>query len=247
MLKGAGYEVKETVRYITPLVGSAIHAGADWLNQDKIRTGLEPTVDVIRAACEHSFDKLQQMYAKDLESHDVKFTIKFSNFDIIRAHIDEYVLLYATQILPQRQLQETEKHFHHQLNEQYHFKSTLDSYGHGTLYDLKTGQVIQKAYHQIGIYTYLLQTIGYEVNKAQLDYIIRKKEGNPPEHVIVTYNPQECMVMAQYATARLMQDLNEFQQTQDINVLAINPRSESCNSLFCPLFNTTSCSGWKKQ
>jgi hypothetical protein len=247
LLKEAGYEVKELTRYVTPLIGTAIHSGADFLNQDYIRTGLLPTVDFIRKAYEQAVDKFQSMLMKDLENYEVRYTVKFPNLDTVKSHIAEYIQLYAEQILPQRKLELTEQHFNIQLNENFAYKSTIDSYGHGTLYDLKTGAIKTEAYHQIGTYVWLLTNAGYKVEAAQLDYILRPKENEPPKHVVIKYNPSECMELTKYATARIMNELTQFIETGNINVFSANPRSEGCNKIMCSLFGTTSCPGWRNK
>src|SRR6185437_12750668 len=68
LLKEAGYEVREQVKYVTPFVGSGVHAGADHLNQDYIRTGLLPTARLVGEAAEIGFAKFHQLIAKELES-----------------------------------------------------------------------------------------------------------------------------------------------------------------------------------
>lgn len=245
LLKQAGYEVKDTKRFVTAGVGTAIHAGADWLNQDHIRTKQAPSDRLILAACEHAHDKFKQNLLRDMETQEVHYTAKFHSDDVIRTHISEYVHLYAKVVLPTRQLETTEKHFKIPLNDNFHYQSTLDSYGNKTLFDLKTGDKITPAHAQIGTYVYLLRTTGHEVHSAQLDYLKRPKDGEPAQHMIINYDPDACMVLAQYATARLMSDLTAFKESGDINVLLYNPRSTACNSIFCPLFLTSSCSGWK--
>lgn len=244
LLKEAGYEVRDLQRYVTPLVGTAIHAGADFLNQDYIRIGMLPHTDLVRKAYEQAVDKFQSVLMKDLENYDVKYTVKFPNIDAVKAHIAEYVQLYAEVILPQRKLELSEQHFNIPLNDNFAYKSTIDSYGHGTLYDLKTGAIKTEAYHQIGTYVWLLTNAGYEVKAAQLDYILRPKDSEPPKHVVIKYNPQDCMELTKYATARIMNELTQFVETGNINVFSANPRSDSCNMVICPLFGTSSCPGW---
>jgi hypothetical protein len=246
LLTAAGYEVKATVKYVTPTVGNGVHAAADFLNNDYIRTGLLPTVDMIRASAEAGFDKFMQLYAKDLEQSEVKHTVKFADNEVIRRHIAEYAQLYAEIILPTRKLELSEQFFKIPLKDGFQVESTLDGYGEKTLFDLKTGDKLTPAYAQVGMYVYLLRNAGYEVIAAQLDYIHKPKIGDPPKHTVIRYNPDDCEKIAQYATARLMIDLEEFIRTQDINVLLINPRSEACNSLMCRLYGTSSCGGWKK-
>lgn len=247
LLQQAGYEVKEPAKYVTPIVGSGVHAGADFLNQEYIRTGLLPTVNDIRAAAEHGFDKFLVMLTKDLEHSDVKYPVsKFQNNDIIREHIAIYVQLYAEVVLPTRKLELTEQFFKVPLTENFQFMSTLDAYGHGTLYDLKTGDIITPAHAQIGTYVYLLRNAGYTVHSAQLDYIHHPKPNDPPKHTIIKYDADACAKLAQYTTARLIGTLEEFLQTGDIHVIPINPRSASCNQVMCKLFSTSSCSGWRK-
>lgn len=245
MLKEAGYEVKQTKQYVTGIIGNGIHAGADHVNQDLIRAGILPSTNTVMAACEVAYADYYKRYCKALESGEIHFTIKFNSHDTIRAHITEYVHLYANKVLPTRKVEKSEQYFKIKLNDEFQYSSTCDSWGDETLFDLKTGDKITPAYAQIGTYVYLLRSTGHVVKRAQLDYLKRPKDGAPAEHVIKTYDPDECMALAQYATARLMADLKSFQKTKDINVLLYNPRSEACNKIFCPLFGTASCGGWK--
>lgn len=247
LLQEAGYDVREQIQYVTGNVGSGVHAGADYLNADYIRTGLLPTTNTIRAAAEQGFDKFQTLLMKSLEKYDVKYTAKFADNEVIRAHIANYVQLYAEVVLPTRKLELTEQFFKVELREGWQYTSTLDAYGHGTLYDLKTGDKLTPAYAQVGTYVYLLRNAGYTVTGAQLDYIHHPKPNDPPKHTIIKYNPDDCETIAKYATAKLIGDIEEFIKTGDINVIPINPRSESCNQLFCKLYGTASCPGWRKE
>lgn len=245
LFKQHGYNVKELQRWVTPLIGTAIHAGADFLNTEYIRSGLIPSVDDIRAATEHAIDKFRQILIKDSEEHDVRFTAKFPDMDAIRKHIAEYVQLYANSVLPQRKLEISEQHFKFELNENFHIQSTCDSYGFKKLYDLKSGAKTTPAHYQIGIYTFLLENSGYKVDEAQLDYLQRPKDNEPPQHIIIRYNATECKTMAKYMIARVMSDLTDFLHTGDLNVFMANPRSEACNSIMCPLYGGDLCGGWR--
>lgn len=245
LLKDAGYEVKQTKQYVTGIIGNGIHAGADHLNQDYIRAGILPSANTVLKAQEVAYDDYFKRYLKALESGEIHFTIKFNSHDTVRAHIIEYVNLYANKVLPTRKIEKSEQYFKHKLTDDFVYSSTLDGYGDETLFDLKTGDKITPAYAQIGTYVYLLRASGHVVKRAQLDYLKRPKDGAPAEHVVKVYDPDQCMVLAQYATARLMSDLTSFQKTKDINVLLYNPRSTACNTIFCPLFGTSSCGGWR--
>lgn len=241
LLTNAGYNVRETVQYVTGNIGSGCHAGADFLNQDYITTGKLPNEDMILAAAAQGFDKFQNLLIKTLEKQDVKYTVKFPNDDVIRNHIAEYTRIYATVILPTRKLEKSEQFFKIPLKEGFQLTSTADSYGFNTVYDLKTGDKITPAYAQIGTYCWAFKHSGYTVHNAQLDYIHHPKPNDPPQHTVIKYNADECEKIATYGMARLISMLEEFQQTNDINVFPINPRSESCNSFFCKLYGTTSC------
>ena len=247
LLKQHGYTVKELRRWVTPLAGTAIHEAAHTLNVDFMKTKLVATEELILHAVNEGMSKFKSLLLKDLENgHDTKYTIKFPDMLSIRAHVEAYTRLYAIQILPQRNLEISEQHFNIPINDEFHFKSTLDSFGGGVLYDLKTGAVKTPAYHQLGIYVYLLKTLGFQVDSAQLDYIQRPKEFEPPVHRVIKYNATECEQMAKYMTIKVMKDIKEFIQSGDINVLTANPRASSCNMIMCPLFGIEgSCGGWK--
>lgn len=246
LLKQAGYEVKDTKQYITPFVGNGVHAGADFLNQDYIKTGELPSDDLIAAAQAQGYDKFRSLLLWKMETSEVFYPkSKFQTNDIIREHINLYVSIYAKDILPTRKLELTEQKFKVKLNDNFEYVSTLDSAGYGTLYDLKTGDMKTSYRAQIGTYVYLLSTIGFQVNNAQLDFIRHPKEGADPVHEVVRYGADECLALAKYTTARLMSDLTEFQKSGDINVLLYNAKSESCNPVFCPLWGTGSCAGWR--
>lgn len=253
LLKQAGYEVRDTKRFVTPIIGTGIHAGADFLNTDYIKTNVLPSQQLINDACEHAFDKYRSSLLREMESNEVHHTAKFSSPEVIKAHIAEYVHLYARSVLPTRKLDTTEQRFKVRINDEFEYTSTLDSAGEhannpGTkvLFDLKSGDKITPAYAQIGTYVYLLSTTGYQVQEAQLDYLKRPKDCEPAQHIVIKYDADKCMVLAQYATARLMSDLKAFQESGNINVLLYNPRSTACNRIFCPLFGVEgSCNGWK--
>lgn len=247
ILRDAGYEVRELEKYVTPFVGSGVHAGADHLNKEYIRSGLLPHARHVAEAAEIGFAKFNELIAKEMEHSDIQYPkLKFQNNDIIREHIAQYVQLYTEVVLPTRKLELTEQFFKVPLKDGYEYVSTLDAYGHGTLYDLKTGDKITPAYAQVGTYIYLLRNAGYVVHSAQLDYICKDKPSSPPQHKVIKYDADSCVEISQYATIRLMQDLEEFFESGDIKAFSINPRSEMCQQKFCRLWGTTSCGGWKK-
>lgn len=242
LLKNAGYEVREQVRYITANVGSGIHAGADYLNKIYIDSGVLPSAMDLQPAIDQAYDKFLALVVKDAEQYEVRYPkTNFPDNDAVYTHIVEYVTLYLNEVLPTRKLDLTEQHFHIKLRPDVEIKSTLDGYGQETLFDLKTGRKITPAYYQIGTYVYLLRNAGYIVKSAQLDYITKKRDNDPAQHVIIKYDPDACMTMAQFGMAKLIGSWEAFNVAQDINVLTINPRSEGCNAFFCPLYGTKSC------
>lgn len=252
LLTNAGYQVKETTQYVTGNIGSAVHAAADFLNQDYITTGDPPTEDMIIAAGEQGFDKFQNLLVKTLEKMDVKYTAKFPDDTVIRKHIADYARIYATVILPTRNLQESEKFFKIPLKEGFQLTSTADGYGDNTVFDLKTGDKLTPAFAQVGTYVWAFKVSGYTVHNVQLDYLTKAQPGKSTlretaHHVVIKYNANECEKIAQYGIARLMSMLEEFQATQDIHVFPVNPRSAGCDSFYCKLYGTTSCGGWRKE
>ena len=258
LLQQAGYQVKTPTRYVTPTVGSGIHAAAHVLNEDYIRSGLLPNTDLVRKAAEEGFKKFKELYLKDLESQDVRFTAKFPDDSVIRNHIAQYTALYAEIVLPTRKLEASEQFFKVDLKPStetmpgFQYISTADGYGEGIVYDLKTGDTITPAYAQIGTYIYLFKQTGFAVTGCQLDYVTKAQPGksgllDKPHHITIKYNAEACEKLAIYTTARLINTLEDFIKTGDINVIPINPRSEACSPMMCKLYGTTSCTGWEKE
>jgi hypothetical protein len=245
LLKNAGYEVKETKKWVTPGIGTAIHSGCEHLNKHWMANHTQPNSDVILEAVEKAMATFKRNLLKDMETSEVHYTAKFPDNTFIRSHITEYVNLYAVKVLPTRNVEQAELSFKIPIDDNFQVTSTLDAYGDKTLFDLKTGDVITPAHGQIGTYVWLLRQAGHEVLDAQLDYLKRPKQGEPAEHRVIKYNADECEVLAKHAMVKLMQDLQEFQKTGDINVILYNPKSTSCNPIFCPLYGSSSCGGWK--
>jgi hypothetical protein len=247
LLRERGYQVNETKKYVTPIIGTGIHAGAEYLNKHWMTNHTAPNSDVILAAVEQAVAAFKSGLLRDMETADVSYTAAFPDLPAIRSHITEYVNLYATVILPTRNVEVCEPSFKIQINDNFVLSGHPDSFGDNTVFDLKSGDKVTAAFGQVGVYAYLLSNAGYKVKNAQLDYIRRPKAGEPAEHRVIKYDPDECVALATVAVVKLMQDITEFQKTGDINVILYNPKAESCNSIFCPLYSTTSCGGWRNK
>jgi hypothetical protein len=253
MLKKAGYEVREQVQYVTGNVGSGIHASAHHYNEHYMKTGLLPDEKIFQEGIEIGFAEFKRRTLMDMETKEVRFTLAFPDYDAIKKHMTEYARVYADIVLPSGKTELSEQHFDIPILAAddkfpaFHYKSTLDRYGDFTLRDLKTGKVKTPAMAQCGTYVWLLTQAGYEVKNVQLDYLIRPRDGEPPEHVIIKYDAAACMKLSQYATVALINDLKEFIQTGNLDHVLPNPRSENCSLFMCPLYSTSSCSGWQSK
>lgn len=240
--KDAGFEVKETPQYITGNVGSAIHAGVADLHFQK---DAAPVINLPHAGLQARYE-LEKLIE---QNPGVLFTQNFPNLKTIYQHIDEYIEAYFHQVLPIRQAKLVEHKFIGNIADDVTYKTTLDLFTNtNILADLKSGAKITPAYMQMGMYLLLLKKSGYSPKGVVLDYMLRDnkaKNSGAITHTPIVYNHLECMAMTKTVLTNLINDFRIFAKTKKIDHIAVNPRSTNCN-LFCPLYGTQTCGGWRK-
>jgi hypothetical protein len=236
-----GYQFNEVPQYVTPNVGTAIHAGVAKLHEQK-KTGV---IDV-SASSQVAKATLASIVE---ETPNLVFTKNFPNEEVISRHIDEYVAAYAKQVLPVCNAKLIEYKFEGCYTDDVCYATTLDQYTEDDiLRDLKSGAHITPAMNQMGFYLLLLMQQGFQPKGVILDYMLREDKRNNAGAVIhtpITYDHTQCVNIVKNTLLALITDFRVFNETNSLKHIRINPRSDGCNNRICPLYGTTTCSGWQ--
>ena len=240
-MRSAGYEIRDTQRYITPEVGTAIHAGIAHIHgvpTPRIQLDALPAKEVAK-------EELLRILDAD---PNIRFTEKMPDLAYIEEHMGKWIDAYIEQVLGDRPAKLIEYGMEGELSDGITYKTTLDLYTESDiLADLKTGQNKMPAYNQVGFYLILLERAGYSPNRIILDYILPdKKDGGRYKHSPVEYDVNDCREIVKRTLSGLIDDFLKYRETESIAHVKINPRSAACNPYLCPLYGTTTCNGWKK-
>lgn len=237
-LKERGYQINEQVRYITPEVGTAIHAGVAQMHENKRNTAGFNIPNVIARK------ELQAILNEDTA---IRFTEKMPDLDYIHKHMDDFLAVYYRDVLRLRPAKLIEYGLEGQLAPNITYKTTLDLFTEDDiLADLKSGAKITPAYNQLGFYLLLLMKQGYKPRRAILDYILPDKSTKVYTHKPIEYNVDNCLFIVKQTLTSLIGDFEVFCQTGKLDHIQINPRSAACNKALCPLWGTSTCHLWKK-
>lgn len=232
--KDCGYDIKDLTKYVTPIVGSAIHKGVAEMHFGKALD------DCIKAGQ----DEFRHLRTKE---GSTVFTSAFSDDNVIDKHIQDYIIFYHQNLFDKLKAKLNEKNFTYTINEDITMNSTIDRYTTvDYLRDLKTGQQVMPAFNQLGMYLFLLQANGHTPVGVMLDYIQRPKYGGDIFHLPVTYKVKDCLETSKRTVSRLIHDFTSFSKTNNSKIFLTNPRSASCNSRLCPLYGTKTCPSWDK-
>jgi hypothetical protein len=231
-----GYQFNEVPTYVTPNVGSAIHAGVAILHETK-------AVDVAQDVAKKTLTEIIKVIP------NLVYTKNFPDVPTINVHIDEYVKAYAEQVLPLRKAKLIEHKFEGCWTTDICYETTLDYYTEDNILgDLKSGAKITPAKNQMGFYLLLLMQQGYQPKGVVLDYMLREDKRTNSGLVIhtpIVYDKDACLEIVRNTLVHLISDFRKFQETNNLKHIRTNPRSEGCNNRICPLWGTSTCSSWK--
>ncbi len=242
----AGYELRETGRSIGASIGTAVHAGAALTLREKMAGGATPlsaatdcAVEEYRAIAEEGmlFDR-ETPTGNAAESQIVRMVDVFQR--AVVPHIEPIAV---------EERLECDTGFGIILTGQ---KDVL-ARDPNKLHDVKTGKRQSKHTAQLGSYSLLSKSHGYDVKSACTDFIQRVSLSKPqPEPVTTEYNLAKAENVALNTLRHIASDLEMFRNGDeklgilpgDSSAFMTNPSSMLCSDKFCPAWGSSWCREW---
>jgi RecB family exonuclease len=122
-----------------------------------------------------------------------------------------------------------------------------DENGDIWLRDLKTGAVSRSHHAQLGAYSLLYKTsppdgLPPKIKGAAIDFVKRTPKTRPQDSVKITeYDVALCERTAYATIQRIKKNMEDFQNTGDIDSFPENPMSMLCNKTYCVAHNSDFC------
>jgi hypothetical protein len=108
-----------------------------------------------------------------------------------------------------------------------------------TISDLKTGASGSCYEAQMGAYSLLSRSNGYEKPSSLIIHHIPRSKATEPK--LYHYDVETCEAIAFRTAKNLVRDLNNFISSGDPMVIAENTRSQTCGRKYCSSFGTDFC------
>lgn len=230
----AGYVLNKLPGNIGAAVGTATHAGGTWAMGEKAKTG---EVGNKTEAIHRSIESLSMSLSEGVRFDDISENMNTAQRQVIR-QLDSYM----TYVGPIAKPIETEIRITASFSDHIELSGQPDILEDGAIRDLKAGnkQAIWSA--QVGAYSLLIRSNGWENKRVIIDHVPRvpiKKPQPPPE--TYEYDVGRSEILAHETLRRIEGDYLRFVETQDADVFLPNPNSMLCSAKWCPAHGTDFC------
>ena len=245
-IESYGYDLKETRNNIAASIGTGVHSGAAYLLRKKISRELDN--DFLDAAI-GSFRIIIE--EGEVTTDDISPTIDCAEKQIVRM-----TKSYKTDILPIITPLLVEERFAARATQNLILSGQGDSLCHGQdgLRDLKTGSTLKSHRPQVGSYSLLYRSQGYNISAVWIDFIQRVplKKLQPPAQSI-PLNVGDCEMAAQHTIDCIDRDISVFGNGCEQRKMPpgepwafpANPMSVLCSERYCPAHGTAWCTEHK--
>lgn len=245
-----GFTLNTTPRGIGSSVGTSVHAAAAMMLKEKMTTG---SLTPVSACTDLAIDTYR------VETLDgVLFDRETPASSVAEAQVRRMVEAYARVIAPQIEPIMVEERL--EADTGYGIiltgQSDVLAREEGRLRDLKTGKKQSIHSAQLGAYSLLSKSHGYDVRTACVDFVQRvSAKSDQPDPVVTPYDIAQCETAAVNTLRHIAGDLQTFREGNealgimpgDAWAFAANPQSILCSAKFCPAFNSTFCHEHKKE
>ena len=239
LLREAGYEPRQLPSSVGAAVGSGVHRAGEYSLKLKMQTGhdIGTDDDAVDAAIAEFDDRIEEGVIWD----DTTPTR-----DAAQKQIDVMSKLYRSRIVPKLDPVMIEERIELEYAPGYIISGQPDVVTSG-LRDTKTGVIRRANGVQYGNYCALLKSRRVPVASITEDYIRRvplsKTQPEPESHA---YDVNTCILAAKATNDRIVNDINRFIRTGDLNTFIANPASMMCSDKYCPAHGTDICKLHKK-
>lgn len=249
-IKAAGFELRQTVRGIGAIVGTAVHSAAAVIYTEKAKNGRPPAE---HAAIDLTITSLE----KGIAAEPVEYDNATHNRADALAQACRMTRSYFRTIVPQVEPILVEERLEAEIAPGVVLSGQPDIVARepNGVRDLKTGQRLGSHAPQIGAYALLARSHGVEIDEAAIDWLPRvgtqKPQPSPITHKV-------RLAQAETAAASIIKhmagDLETFRSGDperrilpgDEWSFLANPASVLCSAKWCPAHSTNFCNEWRK-
>lgn len=112
----------------------------------------------------------------------------------------------------------------------------------GRVDDLKTGAVRRPYQAQLGAYSLLARTHGYDIREVGTTWIKRvRAKADQPAPEVQSYDIAVAESVAAQTIESVVTDVEKFQKSGDPGAFRANPMSMMCSPRYCPAHGTSFC------
>lgn len=234
LVKSKGYILRNTSPTAGSALGTATHYGVELMLRDKIENG-----DVTNKAdaLEQAIQTFKDSTREGAEWDELTPNINTANFQITRL-IDVYEE-YAKVVDPA----EVELSLTADAGDGFELTGHVDLYTkQGVVRDLKTGKLERPYQGQLGAYSLLCKSEGYQVTGVGVDWLPRSPKTKLQEPIAnKNYNLSTCEKAAWATIQIIKRDVLAFEKKGDAWSFPANPMTMMCSSKFCKAHGTNFC------
>jgi hypothetical protein len=243
-IEAAGYSLKSEIGSIGSAVGSAVHSGVSHMLSEKARSGtLAPVREVTDLAVDALHARIYEGVLYDRETPNGGFA-ETQAIGMLRSYA-EFVAPTVNPILVETRL-EADTGFGILLSGQ----SDQVAREPDAIRDLKTGKRRSNHRAQIGAYSLLARSHGYQISRAFIDFLQRVPVSKTqPEPESIPQGITGCETAAANILRHIADDLMTWRhgdperriERYDPWSFPANPASRLCSARWCQAFGTRFC------
>lgn len=237
LVQDAGFKLRDIGANIGAATGTATHAAAAYMLQEKIDNGGLGNVT-----------EMEQIGVQSLED-TIKYGVAWDavtpNLDIGTKQVIRQSRIYRSQVAPKLTPISVEVRLEAATPSGNILSGQTDNVSENVgvvIHDLKTGVKARANIYQYGSYSLLRKAHGLQVDGIVEDFVQRvgwHKE--QPDAVRIEYPLAYAEKSAAAVLKKLENDLSEFHQTGNPLVFTANPSSMLCSSKWCSAWGTNYC------
>lgn len=223
-----GYTLNWLIMGVAPLIGTAVHAGAGGMIENKMVTGKPGKLD---DATEISIEKFREEILKGVE-----WDATSPNQNNSEKQIQTLTRSYYHEVQPKIKPTGVEVALTANIGDGFILSGHIDLIAGDIIRDLKTGTRISDCQAQLGGYS-LLEKSNHKTNIKQtiMDFLPRVTIDKPyPGAKEIYYDPGMAERVAHNVTMRMKLEVQNFLQTKEAWRIPANPMSIICGPKYCP-------------
>jgi PD-(D/E)XK nuclease superfamily len=241
----AGFQLRQTVRGIGAIVGTAVHAAAEIVYTEKAKNGAAPPE---HAAIDLTITSLE----KGIATAPVEYDNATHNRADALAQAVRMTRSYFRTIVPQVEPILVEERLEAEVAPGVVLSGQPDIVARepNGVRDLKTGQRLGSHAPQIGAYALLARSHGVEIDEAAIDWLPRVKPDKPqPSPITHKVRLTQAETAASSIIKHMAEDLRTFREGDPARRILpgdewsflANPSSVLCSRRWCPAHSTNFC------